>query len=211
MAELAVGVSPLADLARPERSSPGPEPVAVRELPPAGLLLLRGGPEACARASEVLGFDLPTEPMRTSHGGGARALWLGPDEWLLAFPREAASNTLAALAPALAGLHHALVPVGERFVGIGLAGARARDALAALCPLDLHPRAFPPGRVVRTLLGKVEVVLHRPETEAAAGDGFELHVGRSMAPYAWRCLEVAAAEFGCEIARAAETTAPKPG
>lgn len=204
-----VGLSPLAGLAQPERSLSGPEPVTLRELPSSGRLLLRGGPDVCTPAREALGLDLPTEPMRASGGpGGAQALWLGPDEWLLVVPREAFADTFAGLTDGLTGLHHALVPVGERFVGIGLAGARARDALAALCLLDLHPSTFPPGRVVRTLLAKAEAVLHRPE---ASPDGFEIHVGRSFAPYAWRCLEVAAAEFGYGIAPGRETAAAPAG
>ena len=80
--------------------------------------------------------------------------------------------------------------------GIGLAGARARDVLNAGCALDLHPSAFPPGAVTRTLLAKAPVVLRRPgEPEA-----FELWVNGSFAPYAWLFLENAAREFGVVIA-----------
>ena len=55
--------------------------------------------------------------------------------------------------------------------------------------------AFPPGTVTRTLLGKVQVVLWRPER-----GGFELWVNGSVAPYAWKFLENAALEYGYTIA-----------
>jgi sarcosine oxidase subunit gamma len=190
-----IRTSPLADLARPERSLAGPAPVTLAELPFAGKLVLRGGDDVRARAAEALGFALP-EPQRSTVGEGARALWLGPDEWLLLVPAEAASTTAAALREALAGLHHAVVVVSDRLTGIAVDGPRSREALNAGCPLDLHRRAFAPGMVVRTLLGKVAVVLHRPEDD----DRFELHVNGSLAPYAWQFLENAAREFGCSIA-----------
>jgi sarcosine oxidase, subunit gamma len=187
--------SPLADLARPERSLAGPAPITLAELAFAGKLILRGGDDVRARAAEALGFAL-TEPLRSTAGEGARALWLGPDEWLLLVPGEAASTTAAVLREALAGRHHAVVVVSDRLTGIAVDGQRSREILNAGCPLDLHRRAFAPGTVARTLLGKVAVVLHRPEDD----DRFELHVNGSLAPYAWRFLENAAREFGCSIA-----------
>jgi sarcosine oxidase subunit gamma len=102
---------------------------------------------------------------------------------------EAVARTLSA---ELDGLHHALVPLSHRFVGIAIHGPHAAELLAAGCPLDLHPRAFGPGTVTRTLLGKAEIVLHRPE----AGSGFRLYVPRSFAPYLWAWLAAAAREFG---------------
>jgi sarcosine oxidase, subunit gamma len=166
-------------------------PVAIRQLPHAGKLLLRGGPDARRRASDALGFPLPERPPGAGAGDGAEALRLGPDEWLLLVPSAAADEVAEALARELDGLHHALVPVGERLVGIAVEGPAAADLLATGCPLDLHPRAFPPGSATRTVMGKADVVLHRPE----GGSGFRLHVGRSFGPYLWRYLETAAREF----------------
>jgi sarcosine oxidase subunit gamma len=190
-----IRTSPLADLARPERSRTGPAPVTLEALPFSGKLILRGGEEVRARAAEVLGFALP-EPLRATAGEGARALWLGPDETLLLVPAEAAGPAAVALREALAGLHHAVVLVSDRLTGIAVDGPRSREALNAGCPLDLHRWTFAPGTVVRTLLGKAAVVLHRLEDD----DRFELHVNGSLAPYAWRFLENAAMEFGCTIA-----------
>jgi sarcosine oxidase gamma subunit len=46
--------------------------------------------------------------------------------------------------------------------------------------------------VTRTLLGKAEIILHRPES----GSGFRFYVARSLAPYLWTWLAAAAREFG---------------
>jgi heterotetrameric sarcosine oxidase gamma subunit len=96
------------------------------------------------------------------------------------------------------GLHHALVPLSYRFVGIAIGGPHAAELLAAGCPLDLHSRVFGPGTVTRTLLGKAEIILHRPE----AGSGFCLYVARSFAPQSLalarsRCPRVRRSRRGC--------------
>lgn len=183
--------SPLAGFADPDRVVAGAEPVALSALPFTGKLLLRGDAKVRGRAPSVLGYELPGT-MRSAGGDAIRALWLGPDEWLLLTAPDAVDSTAAALREGLAGLRHAVVVVSDRFTGIGIAGDRAADVLNAGCPLDLHPRAFPAGTATRTLLAKAPIVLHRQERQ----DAFELLVNGSFAPYAWLFLENAAREFG---------------
>jgi sarcosine oxidase subunit gamma len=187
--------SPLAGFADPDRIVAGAEPVTLSALPFTGKLLLRGDAEVRDRASAVLGCELPGT-MRSASGGAVRALWLGPDEWLLLTAPDAVDGSAAALRGELAALHHAVIEVSDRFTGIGIAGARAADTLNAGCPLDLHPSVFPAAMVTRTLLAKAPVVLHRQER----ADAFELHVNGSFAPYAWLFLENAAREFGFTVA-----------
>ena len=40
-----------------------------------------------------------------------------------------------------------------------LAGPRAREVLTKGCSLDLHPRAFGPGRCAQTALARTQVIL----------------------------------------------------
>ena len=173
-----------------------PEAPLLRQLPQSGKLVLRGGPEVRERAGTMLGFPLPERPLTATAGEGAEALWLGPDERLLLVPPASADAVEAALRSELAGLHHALVAVGERFVGFALEGDHAAEILNAGCPLDLHPRAFPEGSSTRTLLAKAEIILHRPEGES----GFRVYVGRSFVAYVWRYLEAAGREHGLQTA-----------
>jgi sarcosine oxidase subunit gamma len=190
-----VRTNPLAGLALAERSVPGAEPVTLSALPFRGKLILRGGDAIREGTARILGAPLPPT-MSTATAGATDLLWLGPDEWLVLTPPDRAEPTAVALREALAGLHHAVVVVGDRMTGIAIAGARAADVLNAGCPLDLHPGAFPSGAVTRTLLGKATVVLRRP----GEGGAFELWVNGSFAPYAWLFLESAAREFGIAIA-----------
>ena len=157
-----------------------PGRLRVAPAPHSARLLLRGDPAALGAA---FGLALPTQPCRAAAVGERAALWLGPDEWLLLAPPGAAD-----VPPALDG--GAAVDVGHRQVGLVLEGPGAADALATGCPLDLHPSAFPPGMCTRTVFGKSEIVLWRPDA-----DRFRLEVWRSFAAYALGRLRVAAAEI----------------
>lgn len=146
---------------------------------------------------DVTGAALPGRPLEASRGESADILWLGPDEWLLVL---AEGLSAAAVSPALRGClgeeHHALVDVSSSRVAIGLAGERAREVLMKGCALDLHPRAFGPGRCDQGSLGRCHVLLHlRDDTP-----DFDIHVHRSFADYAWRWLEDAGREYGLVVA-----------
>ena len=151
--------------------------VTLRALPLRLLLSVRARGGACARVAAVLGVEaLPRHgPMLVSPVG--RVTWLRPDEWLV----EAALAADALAADALAAdarATDALVIALSEAVGDGtpnadgavvvlsasrhtleLSGARARDVLAAVCTLDLHPRTFPVGHATQTLLSRAPVLL----------------------------------------------------
>lgn len=177
--------SPTADL--PAIAGTG---VTVVEAPARGKLLLRLDAAARGQASGTLGFAVPAAPLTSTVTDQAACLWLGPDEWLLLCPAEMAAPAVQALEEALQGTHHAVVDVSHRILTLRLAGPHAAEALAAGCPLDLHPKTFPPGSVARTLLGKVGITLHRLDAIV-----FELHVDRSFAEHAWLFLAQAAREL----------------
>lgn len=191
----AASPAPGADLLGPDSSVPGPEPVMLVAMEAVTRLVLRGGADVRVRAGEALGSPLPDGACRSARHAGGGVLWLGPDEWLITAPPEQGGSLAASLEDALASLHHALVDVSERYVGVMITGARAADVLAAGCPIDLHPRGFPAGSATRTLVGKAEVILLRRDDAPA----FELLVGRSFAPYLWRFLVNAGREFGYRI------------
>jgi sarcosine oxidase subunit gamma len=153
-----------------EPSSPGVEasaPTVSIERGPAPLPLvsLRGDPRRQAFLDAVrsaVGSEPPTAPNTVAENGGARILWLGPDEWLVAGDAEAE----AALGRALAGTGSAVVDVACAYSILTLGGAW-RDTLAAGCKLDLRPAAFGPGCCARTLLARASVILE-PRSEAEA-------------------------------------------
>ena len=162
----------------------------VQSLPPATRYILRGNAAVRAAAQQALTLQLPANPCRAVSDGERAALWLGPDEWLLIAADGAAAILGAALNEALQGLPHSLVDVSHRQVAFALADAHAISVLAAGCPLDLDPSAFPVGMCTRTVFAKAEIVLWR-----YGEDRFRLEVWRSFAAYVSGVIAEAAREL----------------
>ncbi|HSI40661.1 MAG TPA: sarcosine oxidase subunit gamma family protein [Xanthobacteraceae bacterium] len=170
-------------------AAPGPA-ATLRRLPELARLAFRGREAAIGPAGEAFGVALPRQACRFDAAGERRALWLGPDEWLLTAPDAEGPALFAAIEAATAGLPHALVDVGARSIGIEVVGPEAAFVLNQGCPLDLALDAFPVGMCTRTVLGKVEIVLLRTAPET-----FEIDVWRSFASYVWSYLIEARREF----------------
>jgi sarcosine oxidase subunit gamma len=107
----------------------------------------------------VAGIRLPLAANRVAAAGAVRSLWLGPDEWLLTAPGEAATGLAAAVSRALAGRHAAVTDLSAARAVVEVAGPRARPLIAAGCSLDLHPRAFAPDRCAQSLLAGLPIIL----------------------------------------------------
>jgi heterotetrameric sarcosine oxidase gamma subunit len=177
---------------------PGPEPVPLARpsefvrlaiLAPTTRLSIRAGPPAATAIGLALGVLLPTVPCRSVIARDRAALWLGPDEWLVVAPENAAD--LAATAVKAAGEHPAaVIDVSHRSRTLELTGERAAWCLNAFCALDLHQDAFPAGMCTRTRFGQVDITLWRIAPEV-----FHLDVARSLVAYVWACLEEARLEF----------------
>lgn len=162
------------------------------EAPDQGLAILRGeAAQLGAAIRDVLDLELPTAVGETASDAETGAMWLGPDEWLLTLPDEDASALITRLAVTLDGTHHQLVDVSDQMAVIELSGEKARDLLAKLMVIDLHPRAFPEGQAVATILGHAGVWLWLD-----TGGTFRIHVRRSYADYVWCLLAEAGREWG---------------
>jgi sarcosine oxidase subunit gamma len=161
----------------------GPK-IALTPLEFAIRMVFRGRPAAQIAAGEGLGLPLPTTPCRAATAGQRAALWLGPDEWLLLAPDEAALET------ALAGHPHSLVDISHRQAALAVTGPKAAAALGAGCPLDLDIEAFPVGMCTRTVLAKTQIVLWRTAPET-----FHVEAWRGFLPYVWGFLTEASREF----------------
>lgn len=119
-------------------------------------IALRLDPDLAERAP----IPLPLEPNTTWEEGPRAALWLGPDEWIILGPADSAAGIVADLDRALEGLHRSVVDVSANRVVLELAGPDRLALLATGCPIDLHPRAWEPGRCAQTLFGRAPVILH---------------------------------------------------
>jgi sarcosine oxidase, subunit gamma len=146
------------------------------------------GPEARTR----LGVDLPTAPNTWEPADTGRAVWLGPDEWLLSSAREAPEDLETRVRAAVLPLGGSATDVSAQRIGLRLTGARVRDVLAKGCSIDLHPRVFGRGSSAQTTLGRAGIVLL---ALSDAGDDYAVLVRSSFAGYLADWLLDAALEF----------------
>lgn len=153
-----------------------PELRVVRLVPDAQLLL-HGDPEDAPSLSEVGSIALGDKMLWASTSGGWNALHLAPDEWLLIGPLSEASDVAARFAET--SIPASLVDIGERSLGVEIAGSAAALLLNTGCPLDLDDDAFPPGSCTRTLFGKVSVMIWR----MAHTGHYRMQYGRSFDEY----------------------------
>ena len=166
------------------------EPV-LTDVPAQGRLLLHCAPADRAEMAEALALDLPDAMLRAGFARGWHTLHLSPDEWLLIGSPGEAAALVARTAREGSVIAHSLVDIGERNLGVTVAGEGAADLLNAGCALDLSDRAFPAGTCTRTLFGKANILLWRP-TQAHA---FRIEYARSFADYVRRLMAAAQADI----------------
>jgi sarcosine oxidase subunit gamma len=140
----------------------------------------------------ALGLQLPTEPNTVVHTAELTALWLGPDEWLLVGLPGTERDLETTIREAAGDEPVSVTDVSAQRTTLLVAGPRARDLLAHGCSLDLHPRAFGPGRCAQTTLGRTQVVLVSREESRA---GFWVLVRSSFAGYLTDWILDAATEY----------------
>lgn len=143
-------------------------PAGLREVPFLAQIDLRADPTsagAMARLTSALGFALPLEPNTAADRGEQLALWLGPDEWLVLGPPGTEAALEARCRAALGSDVGSVVDVSANRTMLELWGPSARAVLETGCAIDLHPRAFGPGRCAQTLVARINVILHQLTSE----------------------------------------------
>jgi heterotetrameric sarcosine oxidase gamma subunit len=149
-------------------------------------------PALGAIVTEHLGLTLPEAP---AAGGNddVVAFQVAPRRWWL-LASAAGRHFGAGLADALAG-RASLTDLSHARTVLRLAGPASRSTLAKLCRIDLHPLAFPAGRVAQTPLAQVPALIHAVD----GGASFDLYLPRSLARSATISLIEAATEFGLAV------------
>lgn len=171
---------------------PGAALSTVPFLAQVGIRLDPAGP-AAARVADALGLPLP-EANRVSESGGRRALWLGPDEWLVV-AADGEERALVGILEDAIGTDGAVVDLSANRTGLELSGPLGRDVLATCCSLDLHSRAFGPGRCAQTLVQKAGVLIEQRDDET-----FLLLVRPSFAAYVAEWLVDGMAGLAADLA-----------
>ena len=155
-------------------------------------LVLLASPAADRPLQETLkprGIELPAVGRWSAHRG-ATVIWTAPGQWLAVGP----PGPVRGLETALRGSGAACwtVAADDARCLIGVSGPSARDTLAKVLPLDLHPRAFRPGDAAVTLAGGFPVTIW----QTGEVPSYEVAVPRSYAASFWRWLTDSAAEYG---------------
>jgi len=183
--------SPLAHLARRLSDESQSDVIALRERAFLGMVGVRVAPDSLAaeRMAGVLGAPLPTTCGQTTVADGHTGLWLGPDEWLVVSAGDPLALT-ARLEEALDSDPGLVTDLSANRTVLELDGPRARAVLEKGCPVDLHPRAFAPGRAVTTTLARVPLLLWQTGDQS-----YRLLPRASFADYVARWLLDAMTEF----------------
>jgi sarcosine oxidase, subunit gamma len=168
--------------------------LAIREIPFLSQINFRADPSDTKLmegvASSLGGLALPLAPNTVTSAGDRRALWLGPDEWLVVGPDGQQEAMKQALRIGLNGAFGSIVDVSANRTVLEIRGPKARELLAHGVPIDLDVRSFGPGRCAQTLLAKAQVIVERRNEEQP----FHLYVRSSFASYLADWLLDAAAE-----------------
>ena len=152
-------------------------------------------PKFAQAAKRALGCGLPTRANTVEFSDTVKAMWLGPDEWLLAATPSAKVRLVRAFTRMSANHHLSLTEVSDARAMIVLTGPAARTVLMKGCSLDLHPRVFRAGSCAQSTVALCQVIL----TQVDDVPSYELYVGRSFADYLWNWLWDAAKEYGIAV------------
>ena len=146
-----------------------------------GLLLIQGDPRDALLGRIIqaeLGLRIPG-PLEASVQQARALLWIAPREWLLIAPRSESSSIRGPLLAQLAATLAAVTDISDGLACFEVEGKEASDMLMTGCTLDLRAEAFVPGRVMRTAMAGVPMIVWRP---GEAGR-FRCFVDRSWAEH----------------------------
>lgn len=187
MAEPLVARSALRRHVAPATTPSGEPGVFLREregVTLANVAALRGREAELAEAvRSAYGVELPTTPRRAETGNNG-FVWAGPGKWLATSTAGADFTTLPAA-------------VSEQSDGrtvLAVSGPKARETLATLISLDLHPRAFKTGDAAMTHAASIAVHLWRSDDAPT----YEIVCFRTFAATLWRWIAHAGASRNIE-------------
>lgn len=143
--------------------------------------------------AQVLGLDMPAAaaPRGITHAGDRSLAWMAPDEVLLICPWAEGAALHAALTDALAGRFATIADVSDARAVFTITGPHAREVLAKLAPVDLHPDSFAQGEMRRSRVAQAAAAFWM-----TGPDRFTLIAFRSVADYVFALLSDAAAPGG---------------
>ena len=150
--------------------------------------------DAATAIGKALGVECSTEPGICSSDGPTQVCWNGPNSWMIIASDEetdrGAGELLQTLQAAVGDLA-AVVDQSHGRCGLRLSGARARQVMAKNTAIDLHPRAFGPGRCAMTSVAHMNATIVQVDDIPT----YDLFVIRSLARSFAHAIEHACHEF----------------
>ncbi len=168
-----------------------PGEVTIREDGLRGMIILRGdlaSKKLRNICKSVTGVAVPAQG-QVDVTGGKGLCWMSPDELLVLVPYAEAAQALDAIDKAFSGEHYLAENVSDARALIHVEGAFAREVMAKLAPVDLHPDSFKPGDFRRTRLAQAAAAFWMRDE-----DTFEVICFRSVAEYVFGLLAQSAKE-----------------
>ena len=166
-----------------------PGKVAVRDMGLRGMIVLRGDLSSKALkavCTKLTGVQFPTQG-QANVDADKGLCWMSPEEVLVLLPYAETAEAIAKINKALAGKHYLAENVSDARAVIEVQGPFAREVIAKLAPVDLHPDSFVPGDFRRTRLAQAAAAFWMPRE-----DTFEVICFRSVAVYVFDLLDTAA-------------------
>jgi len=163
--------------------------VTIREAGLRGMIILRGDlsdKKLRKVCTALTGAKFP-ERGHANSDGDKGLCWMSPDELLVLVPYTDATRAIAQIDTALRGTHYLAENVSDARAVFFVEGMFAREVIAKLAPVDVHPDTFKPGDFRRTRLGQVAAAFWMRDE-----DTFEVICFRSVAGYTFDLLAASA-------------------
>jgi len=141
----------------------------------------------------VLGLELPASAGGVAESEPHRAIWLGPDHWLVVTVEGEGPALSQRLRDAFGDVHAAAVDVSGARTRLRLAGEGLAELLAEGCSFPFGADGLAIGKAVQTMVGNAAAVIHHVPGEVATAD---LYVPRSQAMSFWAWLETVCGPYG---------------
>lgn len=159
-----------------------------------GLINLRTAEDVSEMMKRFFGTALPSAANSFTSSGERRAVWLGPDEYLLVCAEYEQTELHRTISTQMTGQHFALTVISDALSVYQVSGPGVRDMLAKGCALDLDKSVFRPGMCAQSSLDRAAVTFIC-ETD----DSLRLICRRSFADYVESWLKDASTEYGYEV------------
>ncbi len=159
------------------------------------VLSFKGKHEAAAAAiGKALGIECPTRAGISNADEHTQLSWNGPNSWMIVCSDEATGRVPGELLQILQTAVGDLAAVVDQSHGrccLRLSGSRARQVMAKNTAIDLHPRAFGPGRCALTSVAHMNATIVQVDDAPT----YDLFVIRSMARSFAHAIEQSCYEF----------------